>query len=85
MRIAVGSDHRGVVMRAKLIDVLNNLVGGTNGKTAKAAFSGDRAGKLPSYSLKSYPRPKIVDTSRGKRLPDPRKIIPLDDRDGEDI
>ncbi len=25
MRIAVGSDHRGVVMRAKIIDVLNNL------------------------------------------------------------
>ena len=25
MRIAVGSDHRGVSMRAKIIDVLNNL------------------------------------------------------------
>ena len=25
MRIAVGSDHRGVAMRAKVIDVLNNL------------------------------------------------------------
>ena len=25
MRIAVGSDHRGVIMRAKIIDVLNNL------------------------------------------------------------